>query len=34
MREPIATVEGAARSLLVGERTALNLLQRLSGWRR
>ncbi len=30
-RQPIATVEGAARSLLVGERTALNLLQRLSG---
>ncbi|MBA3416629.1 MAG: carboxylating nicotinate-nucleotide diphosphorylase [Chloroflexia bacterium] len=29
--QPIATVEGAARSLLVGERTALNLLQRLSG---
>ena len=30
-RRPIATVEGAARSLLVGERTALNILQRLSG---
>jgi nicotinate-nucleotide pyrophosphorylase (carboxylating) len=30
-RQPIATVVGAARSLLVGERTALNLLQRLSG---
>ncbi len=27
----IATVEGNARSLLTGERTALNLLQRLSG---
>jgi nicotinate-nucleotide pyrophosphorylase (carboxylating) len=28
---PIATIEGAARSLLAGERVALNLLQRLSG---
>ena len=28
---PIATVEGPARSLLAGERVALNLLQRLSG---
>jgi nicotinate-nucleotide pyrophosphorylase (carboxylating) len=28
---PIATVEGSARSLLAGERVALNLLQRLSG---
>lgn len=27
----IATIEGSARSLLVAERTALNLLQRLSG---
>jgi nicotinate-nucleotide pyrophosphorylase (carboxylating) len=27
---PIATIEGPARSLLVGERVALNLLQRLS----
>lgn len=29
--QPIAQVEGLARSLLVAERTALNLLQRLSG---
>jgi len=28
---PIATIEGPARSLLAGERVALNLLQRLSG---
>jgi nicotinate-nucleotide pyrophosphorylase (carboxylating) len=28
---PMATVEGPARSLLTGERVALNLLQRLSG---
>ena len=28
---PIATIEGLARSLLAGERVALNLLQRLSG---
>jgi len=28
---PIATVEGPARSVLAGERVALNLLQRLSG---
>ena len=28
---PIATVEGPARSLLAGERVALNLLQHLSG---
>jgi nicotinate-nucleotide pyrophosphorylase (carboxylating) len=28
---PIATVEGPTRSLLTGERVALNLLQRLSG---
>jgi nicotinate-nucleotide pyrophosphorylase (carboxylating) len=28
---PLATVEGAARSLLAAERVALNLLQRLSG---
>ena len=29
--ETVAEISGAARSLLVGERTALNLLQRLSG---
>src|SRR5205823_10818426 len=29
--EEIASVVGAARALLTGERTALNLLQRLSG---
>jgi nicotinate-nucleotide pyrophosphorylase (carboxylating) len=28
---PIATIEGSARSVLAGERVALNLLQRLSG---
>jgi nicotinate-nucleotide pyrophosphorylase (carboxylating) len=28
---PTATIEGPARSLLAGERVALNLLQRLSG---
>jgi nicotinate-nucleotide pyrophosphorylase (carboxylating) len=28
---PIATIEGSARSVLTGERVALNLLQRLSG---
>ena len=30
-RETIATVEGPARALLTGERTALNLMQRMSG---
>lgn len=30
-RDPIAEISGLARSILVGERTALNLLQRLSG---
>ncbi|MFC6748249.1 nicotinate-nucleotide diphosphorylase [Deinococcus aquaticus] len=30
-RGPIGTVIGAARSLLTGERLALNLMQRLSG---
>jgi nicotinate-nucleotide pyrophosphorylase (carboxylating) len=30
-RETIATVEGPARALLTGERTALNILQRMSG---
>ncbi|ALW88789.1 carboxylating nicotinate-nucleotide diphosphorylase [Deinococcus actinosclerus] len=30
-RGPIGTVQGAARSLLTGERLALNLMQRLSG---
>jgi len=29
--EPMATVEGPARSILAGERTALNFLQRMSG---
>ena len=30
-RQELATVEGSARALLTGERTALNVLQRLSG---
>jgi nicotinate-nucleotide pyrophosphorylase (carboxylating) len=30
-RQPIATIEGSLRSLLAGERVALNFLQRLSG---
>jgi len=30
-RQTIATVEGPARALLTGERTALNILQRMSG---
>lgn len=30
-RQPLAEVEGPAASLLIGERTALNLVQRLSG---
>lgn len=30
-RTPLARIEGPARSLLIGERTALNLMQRLSG---
>lgn len=31
MNEPVLSLEGRARSLLTGERTALNLLQRLCG---
>ncbi len=30
-RQPLASVEGPAAALLIGERTALNLVQRLSG---